>query len=117
MCLGLTSGGHFPDWSSLWALHSDNRVFFPNLIVIGLAHTVSLNVDVEEYLSALMLSGSVALLIWAHKRRSPSTPLLYYCPVAFVMLTLAQSQNTLWGQRWAVLSRPRTPHRSRKRVH
>jgi hypothetical protein len=89
--------GHFPDWSSLWALHSDNRVFFPNLIVIGLAHTVSFNIEVEEYLSAFMLFASVALLIWAHKRRSPSTPLLFYCPVAFVMLTLAQSQNTLWG--------------------
>ncbi len=89
--------GHFPDWSSLWALHSDNRVFFPNLIVIGLAHMVSFNIEVEEYLSALMLFGSVALLIWAHKRRSLSTPLLFYCPVAFVMLTLAQSQNTLWG--------------------
>ena len=39
----------------------------------------------------------MALLIWAHKRRSPATPLLYYCPVAFVMLTFAQWQNTLWG--------------------
>jgi hypothetical protein len=89
--------GHFPNWSSLWALHTDNRVFFPNLIVIGLAHTVSLNIEVEEYLSALMLFGSVALLIAAHKRRSPTTPLLFYCPLAFVMLTLAQWQNALWG--------------------
>ena len=89
--------GHFPDWSSLWALHTDNRVFFPNLIVIALAHTVSFNIEVEEYLSALMLFASIALLIWAHKRRSPATPLLYYVPVAFVMLTFAQWQNTLWG--------------------
>jgi hypothetical protein len=91
------NAGHFPDWSSLWALHTDNRVLFPNLIVIALAHTVSLNVEVEEYLSALMLFASVTLLIWAHKRRSQGTPLLYYVPVAFVMLTFAQWQNTLWG--------------------
>jgi hypothetical protein len=89
--------GHFPDWSSLWSLHTDNRVFFPNLIVVGLAHTVSFNIEVEEYLSTLMLFGAVALLIWAHKRRSPAAPLLYYCPVAFVMLTFVQWQNTLWG--------------------
>ncbi len=88
---------HFPDWSSLWALHTDNRIFFPNLIVIGLAHAVSFNIKVEEYLSALMLLGAVALFIWAHKRRSPDTPLLFYCPVAIVMLTLTQWQNALWG--------------------
>ncbi len=91
------SYAHFPDWSSLWSLHTDNRIFFPNLIVIGLAHTVSFNIEVEEYLSALMLLGAVALFIWAHKRRSPATPLLFYCPVAFVMLSFAQWQNTLWG--------------------
>jgi hypothetical protein len=89
--------GHFPDWSSLWSLHTDNRVFFPNLIVVGLAHTVSLNIEVEEYLSALMLFAAVALFIWAHKRRSPTTPLLYYCPIAFLMLSFVQWQNTLWG--------------------
>jgi hypothetical protein len=89
--------GHFPNWSSLWALHDDNRMLFPNLIVVALAHAVSYNVEVEEYLSALMLFGSVALLIWAHKRRSPATPILFYCPVVFVMLTFAQWQNTLWG--------------------
>ena len=91
------SYAHFPDWSSLWAVHTDNRIFFPNLLVIGLAHTVSFNIEIEEYLSALMLLGAVALFIWAHKRRSPATPLLFYCPVAFVMLSFAQWQNTLWG--------------------
>ena len=35
--------------------------------------------------------------IWCHRRRSPSTPLLYYVPVAFLTLTLAQWQNTIWG--------------------
>jgi hypothetical protein len=88
---------HFPDWSSLWAQHVDNRIFFPNLIVIALAHTFAFNIDVEEYLSALMLFAATALFIWAHRRRSPGTPLLYYCPVAFLTLTLVQWNNTLWG--------------------
>jgi hypothetical protein len=88
---------HFPDWSSLWAQHVDNRILFPNLIVIVLAHTVAFNITVEEYLSAFMLFAATALFIWAHRRRSPGTPLLYYCPVAFLTLTLAQWQNTLWG--------------------
>ena len=45
----------FPQWSALWYQHTDIRVLFPNLIVVALAHTVHYNIDVEEYLSALML--------------------------------------------------------------
>lgn len=88
---------HFPDWSSLWGQHVDNRIFFPNLIVITLAHTVAFNIDIEEYLSALMLFAATAGFIWAHRRRSPGTPLLYYCPIAFLTLTLVQWDNALWG--------------------
>ena len=88
---------HFPDWSSLWLQHVDNRILFPNLIVVALAHTVHYNITVEEYVSALMLFAATAVFIWCHKRRSPHTPLLFYCPVAFLTLTLAQWQNTIWG--------------------
>ena len=91
------SYGHFPDWSSLWAQHVDNRILFPNLVVIALAHTVHYNIEVEEYVSALMLFASTAIFIWCHKRWSLHTPLLYYVPVAFLTLTLAQWQNTIWG--------------------
>lgn len=88
---------HFPDWTSLWGLHNGNRIFFPNLIVVGLAHTVHFNIEVEQYLSLLMLLAATALFIFAHKRRSPDTPLLFYCPVVFLALSFAQWQNTLWG--------------------
>ena len=91
------SYAHFFDWSSMWALHGENRIFFPNIIVVLLAHTVHYNIQVEEYLSAVMLIGATALLIWAHKRRSPSTPWLYYCPVAILTFSIVQWQNTLWG--------------------
>jgi hypothetical protein len=88
---------HFPSWSALWTQHTDNRILFPNLIVVALAHTVHFNVDIEEYLSAFMLFAATALFIWLHKRRSPNTPLLFYCPVAILALTLSQWQNALWG--------------------
>jgi hypothetical protein len=88
---------HFPDWSSLWLQHVDNRILFPNLVVVALAHTVHYNILVEEFVGALMLFVATGLLIWSHRRRSPATPLLYYCPVAFLTLTLSQWQNTLWG--------------------
>ncbi len=91
------SYSHFFDWGSLWAQHNENRIFFPNLIVVLLAHTTHFNVQVEEYLSATMLVVATALLIWAHKRRTPATPWLYYCPVVLLALSIVQYENTLWG--------------------
>ena len=91
------SYGHFPDWTSLWTLHNGNRMLFPNLIVVALAHTVRYNIEIEQDLGAVMLLAATALFIFSHKRRSPDTPMLFYCPVAFLTLSLVQWQNTLWG--------------------
>ena len=91
------SYSHLFDWGSLWAQHNENRIFFPNLIVVLLAHTAHFNIQAEEYLSAIMLIVATALLIWAHKRRSASTPWLYYIPVALLALSTVQYENTLWG--------------------
>ena len=92
-----SSYGHFPDWSALWLPHNENRIFFPNLIVIALAHTVHFNITIEEFLGAFLLIGAYVLLILAHRRRSPSTPWLYYCPVMLLGLALPQWENMLWG--------------------
>jgi hypothetical protein len=83
--------------STLWSQHYENRIFFPNLIVLALAYTTHFNVVGEEYLSALMLFGATALVICAHKRRSPERRWIWYCPVAFLLLSLAQADNALWG--------------------
>jgi hypothetical protein len=83
--------------SDLWAQHNENRMFFPNLAVLALAYSTHLDVRVETFASAILLFGAVALIIWTHKRRSPATPMLWYCPVAILMVTWAQFENTLWG--------------------
>lgn len=83
--------------STLWGQHTQDRIFFPNLVVVAIAYTTHLNVIVEEYLSALMLIASTALLIVAHHRRTPTRPWLFYCPVAIVMLSFVQFRDTLWG--------------------
>lgn len=88
---------HLFDWSSLWAQHNENRIFFPNLIVLLLAYTTAFNVQIEEYLSFVFLLASVGLIIGAYKRGVPDTPWLYLCPVAILMLSVVQYENTLWG--------------------
>ena len=85
----------------LWAQHGDHRMFFPNLIVLLLTYTTHFNMVFEEFLSAAMLMVATTLLILTHRRRRPSTPWIYYLPVAIMMLSWAQAawvgNDTLWG--------------------
>ncbi len=87
----------------LWAQHTENRILFPNLIVLALAYTTHYNVVTEEYLSGVLLVAATAMLILAHRRRSPDTPWSFYLPVVLLMFTLAGGNqyyggaNTLYG--------------------
>ena len=64
------------DWSALWVQHNENRLLFPNFIVLVLAHTTRFNIHCEEFLSAVMLLVATALIIIASKQRSPRRPWL-----------------------------------------
>jgi hypothetical protein len=81
----------------LWALHSDNRIFFQNLVTLLVAHLVHFNVLVEVYLNVVLLVGATTLLILTHHRRSPTTAWIWYCPFVIVMLSVAQWGDTLYG--------------------
>ena len=84
-------------FGSLWAQHNENRLLFPNLLSLLIARTSSFDVVVEEYVGAVFLFAAVALLVLAHRRRSPELPWIAYCPVAILSLSVAQAGNTLWG--------------------
>ncbi len=83
--------------STMWTQHNEDRLLFPNLVVVALAHTTHFNIRVEELLSGMMLVASTFLLIHAHKRRSPAVPWLYYCPVVILACSVVQYGATLWG--------------------
>ncbi len=85
------------NWSLLWAQHNENRVLFPNLIVLLLAATTHFNIVIEDFLSGLLLMATTALLILAHKRRSPSIPWIFYCPVALVFASFTSLGPALFG--------------------
>ena len=87
--------GHL-SFADLWAPHYENRILFPNLFVLLLSRTTNLNILVEEYLSAAMLVASAGLVIFAHRRRV-GLAWICYCPVAILMLSFVQHENTLWG--------------------
>lgn len=83
--------------STLWAQHNENRILFPNLIVLLLAYTTHYNVVVEDYLNGLLAITTAGLVIGAHRRRSPSTSWIVYCPVALVLLSIYSLGDTLFG--------------------
>ena len=81
----------------LWAQHGENRIFFQNLITLLLAHTTNFNVLVEDYVSGALLVTAAAGLVVTHRRRSPSRPWIFYCPVVIVMLSPVVWGVTLFG--------------------
>lgn len=81
----------------LWAQHNENRILFPNLIVLLLAYTTHLDVVIEDYLNGALAIAAAGLLILAHKRRSPAIPWIWYCPVAVVLLSFVPLENALFG--------------------
>ena len=83
--------------ATLWAQHNENRIFFPNLVVLALAYTTHFDVVVEDYLNGILWCGATALIVLAHKRRSPRTPWLYYCPVALVLLSFIPLADMVFG--------------------
>ncbi len=82
---------------TLWTQHDENRVLFPNLVVLLLGVTTHLNVSVEEYLSGFLLAAAILVLIQAHRKRSIRTHWAAYTPVALIMFSFVQFTNTLWG--------------------
>jgi len=83
--------------SMLWALHSDNRIFFQNLVTLLVAHTAHFNVLVDVWLNVILLAGATTLVVLAHHRRSETTPWIWYCPFVIVMFSVAQCEDTLYG--------------------
>ncbi len=82
---------------TLWAQHNEERNFFSNLVVVLLAETTHFNVVVEMYVSAVLLTCSIGILIITHRLRSRSTPWILYLPVALLMFSFVQFGDTLWG--------------------
>ena len=83
--------------SMLWVQHNENRMLFPNLVVLALGSLTHLNILTEEYLSAVLLVIAVSLLILANRRDLAPMRWIFYLPVAFLMLSISQSGDTLFG--------------------
>ena len=83
-------------FSALWGQYNENRILFPNLVVLLMYYTTHYNSVAEEYLSGVAICGSAVLVALTHRRRSPGMPLIAYIPVALVLLSAAVTIDTLY---------------------
>jgi hypothetical protein len=89
-----------PTIASLWAQHNESILFFPNVLAYFLIRVTSWNETVFFWISGVLLMGVLALItrvFWDEIKRAP----LLWLPLPFIVLTLAQYQNTLWAYQMA----------------
>jgi hypothetical protein len=93
------ASGHI-SLASLYAPHNENRMLVPNLVQ-GLvdSHTQA-NAKTDMYLSVLVVTLAVVLLIYLAKRTLKLHP-LYLVPVAFLLFDWVQVENLLWAFQFA----------------
>ena len=89
------SRGHLT-LGQLWAQHNENRMLFPNLIMLAIASATRFTELPFIYFGAVLLIGGFVLLAVSCRdelRRHP----LHYVPCVFIIFSLAQYQNSLWA--------------------
>ncbi len=83
-------------FSLLWLPHNENRMLIPNLLQAFVdSHTRVNSVD-DMYLSALIMTVTLALLIWL-ALRTTEIPLIWLVPIPFLYFSLVQVGNLLWA--------------------
>jgi hypothetical protein len=88
--------GH-TDLSMLWAQHNENRMLFPNFIVLALGALTHFNIVTELYLSAVILVIAFSLIVFGHWRDLGIRHPILYVPLGFLVFSFGQYGDTLFG--------------------
>ncbi len=70
--------------AQLWTQHNENRMLFPNLLMLGLDHLSHFDTKVEMYASVLMLIVAVTLIAVLYRRTTSSSP-IWFVPAGLVL--------------------------------
>lgn len=86
--------------SGLWAAHNENRELLPNLLLVLLDSATHMNEVFDMVVGAVLLTAATGITCWlAH--RTLRLPVLWLIPVPWILLGLAQVENTLWAYQLA----------------
>jgi hypothetical protein len=86
--------------SSLWVPHNEHRVFFPRLLMFGLAKLTGWNIRAETATVQIFLIARlvfVAGIVLTVARKTKHSVWLSLPIVTAVLCTRAQAENLLWG--------------------
>ena len=87
--------GKFP-FALLWKQHNENRMVVPNLFFLFLAKTTHLNMKISMYVSGCLVVLSYIFFILIYFKRFSKNLWGIVLP-AYLMFSLTQYENTLWG--------------------
>jgi len=84
---------------ALTAQHNEHRLFFPRLIMLGLAALTRWNTVAEMYFNAGLLVALGAVLLHAHVRAfgASNRSLFAFLPIPWLVFTFRQFENLIWG--------------------
>jgi hypothetical protein len=80
----------------LWVQHNQSRPFFPRVAILGLGTLTKWNNITEMYLILTCMSVTLGALYLAFKDSVGRRPLLFV-PIAFLVFSLSQNRNMLFG--------------------
>lgn len=88
-------------FGDLWAQHNEHRIFFPTVVMLGLARVSGWNIAYELAANLLICGALFAVLFWQVEitTKAVGKVALKWCvPIASVtVFSLSQFQNWLWG--------------------
>jgi hypothetical protein len=84
--------------AKFWELHSGHRIFFPKLALFGLGLLTRGNALANMYVTEFLLLAILAIFMLAVRERLTSGLAVWLMvPVAFLVFSLRQWENMLWG--------------------
>jgi hypothetical protein len=88
-------------FAQLWCLHNEHRIFFPRLVMIGLARATDYDVRYEQLASLAFAAGSFLVLSLTIRRvfgpRAPWLSALLTLAASFWLFSLTQWECWSWG--------------------
>jgi hypothetical protein len=88
-------------FADLTAQHNEHRLFFPRIIMLGLAHLGQWNIAYELAMNLLLgiaIFTALVLLILHSKKELKSDELIWMIPIiSLITFSLSQWENWLWG--------------------
>jgi hypothetical protein len=85
-------------WAELWRNHNEHRIFFPELVMLGLGILAHGNVTADMYVSEALLGVLLAVFLFAARKQLPQSRAAWLMvPIAFLVFNFRQHDNMLWA--------------------